>query len=118
MRITTKNWRKADTALTVLFGLAVLTLVGALLVGCTANGDAPGWGMATRDYADQVARDNAEAAETNPISAIIFGVSTLVASLAGAGVMIRRFDAAPFQDDEGNAVSEAEIVKAVKDKSA
>jgi sulfite exporter TauE/SafE len=111
---------KTDGRLALVLGGGLLIIAASFLVGCSSNGGlSDGWLPATRDYAGQVAADNAESAqEGNPASRIIFAFGTLISSLAGAGIMLRRFDAAPFQADDGTQISESELVHAAKQSIA
>lgn len=97
-----------------LFGLLFLGLA-FMLVGCNAVRDSL---PATRGYAEEVARDNAAAAAAgNPASAVIHGIATLVAALAGAGILtnraIKRYDAKPLEGKSGVEVSEERVAEAV-----
>ena len=89
--------------LMLVLGLAVMALG---LASCTSADVLP----ATQAYAEQVARDNAAAAqEGNPFSMVLTGLGTLVASLAGAVGLVRRFDKKPFLAEDGQKVSEDEL---------
>lgn len=93
-------------------------IIGAsFLVGCSSSGGiSDGWLPATRDYAGQVAVDNAESAKTNPLSAILAALGTAVSSIAGAVILAKKglatYDAAPYEADDGQRATEDEIVKA------
>lgn len=99
-----------------LFTLIAVAVAVAVLTGCRDS-----WTLATKDYANEVAADNAEAAKTNPLSALVHGVATLVASLAGAGVLVRRgiqnYDNRPMERTDGSRVSEAEIADSIPRKA-
>jgi hypothetical protein len=109
MRLKLKPKDGWSTALLVLF----LTALGAcLLTACST----PGWVPATRDFAAEVAQDNAEAAKHNPFSAVLHGLATLTAALAGTGYMVRQYDRRPYERADGSKVTEAEIAGLVPPK--
>ena len=99
-----RKWKLTDTVLTVLCMAGILVA----LTACSSTDVLP----ATQAYAQRVAEDNAKAAaEGNPFSGILSALGTLVASLAGAGVLIRRYDAKPYEADDGRKVTEDELAK-------
>lgn len=107
-----KPW-PADRIEVVLFGMLLLAGL-VLLAGCSTDQILP----ATREYAQEVAADNAaRAAEGNPISALIHSLATLTAALAGAGILtkraVKKFDDAPYTAEDLAALERAKKIAAI-----
>lgn len=101
---------KTDKRLGLFLILGLCLLLTGLLTACSSA-----WTdsvlPATRDYAQQVAQDNAASATAgNPISMLLTGLGTLVSSIAGAGILLRRFDNKPFVAADGTKMTEGELV--------
>ena len=97
------------------FSIFLLALAASVLTACSDAAT-----LATKEYATQVARDNAAAAETNPASSVLHGLATMVASLAGAGLLVKRgiqrHDEKPFERSDGSRVTEAEAMDNIPKK--
>ena len=98
-----------------------LLLAGGLALLATLAACSDSWMLATREHANEVAANEAESAKTNPFSAVLQGVAGLVASLAGAGILIKRgitkYDNAPMERSDGSRVSEAEVADNIPRKA-
>lgn len=114
---------KVEKYLGLALFVGICMIVAGFLVGCTSSGQVDmDWLPASQEFAEQVARDNAASAATNPVSFWLWAGGTIVSSLAGSVGLIRRginrFDAAPFEGPDGSEMTEAELVAIAKQAKA